>query len=60
MVTMKQVEGFASLRKIAVVGASRKGGKFCNMVLKDLGDRYSFYAVHPDADEVAGVRSYRS
>ena len=61
MASMSEVEGFLSEKKFAVVGASRSGGKFGNSVLTDLADKgYTMYAIHPEADTVGGVKSYRS
>jgi len=60
MATKAAIEGFLAEKKFAVLGASRSGGKMGNMVLKDLADTYTMYPVHPEADEVGGVKSYRT
>lgn len=61
MATAAQVEGFLSEKEIAVIGASRSGGKFGNMVIKELGEKgYTLYPIHPEADSVDGVKSFRS
>ena len=61
MATKAAVEGFLAQKKFAVIGASRSGGKMGNAVIKELGAKgYTLYPIHPDADTVDGVKSYRS
>lgn len=60
MATKAAIEGFFSEKAFAVIGASRSGGKMGNAVLKDLAGHHTMYAIHPEADEVGGVKSYRS
>jgi len=60
MATRAAIDGFLSEKAFAVVGASRSGGKMGNIVLKDLAGRYTMYAIHPEADSVGGVKSYKS
>lgn len=55
------VEGFVGERALAIVGASRSGKKFGNIVLKELGGKgYAVFPVHPEAAEIDGHRAYRS
>ena len=57
--TGKSVEEFLSLRKIAVVGVSRKKDKFGNMVYRELKKSgYQVMAINPNADMVEGDRCY--
>ncbi|MBU8913993.1 MAG: CoA-binding protein [Spirochaetales bacterium] len=61
MVSRSTVDGFLSEKKFAVVGASRSGSKFGNMVLKELGGKgYTMYPIHPEADAIGDTRCFRS
>lgn len=61
MVSRSTVERFLAEKKFAVVGASRSGRKFGNMVLKELGDKgYTMYPIHPEADAIGEARCFRS
>ncbi|MFH1680384.1 MAG: CoA-binding protein [Candidatus Eisenbacteria bacterium] len=61
MTTRAEVERFLSRKKLALAGASRSGKKFGNTVLKELLVKgYEVYPVHPGADEVNGLRAFRS
>ena len=45
MASKSAVEGFLAEKKIAVIGASRSGGKFGNVALKELRTKgYEVYA----------------
>ena len=57
---MKQgIEEFITSKSIAVVGVSRNGKKFGNSALTELAKRgYEVFAVHPEAEEIAGTRCY--
>ncbi len=49
--------------KIAVVGASRRPGSIGQVVLRNLRDAGftgSIYAVHPEAEEIEGIKAYPS
>jgi len=57
----RAIEEFITSKRIAVVGISRKQGKFGNRVLKELGNRgYEVYPVHPEAEVIEGVRCHAS
>lgn len=60
MTTMQEVQDFVAQRSIAVVGASRKGGKFGNIAYKELRKKgYQVMAMHPDAETLEGDPCYR-
>jgi uncharacterized protein len=56
MKTSKQsVDDFLAQKKLALVGLSRKGGKFGNLILKNLtGKGYKVYPIHPEAESIDG------
>lgn len=57
----KQISEFLSFRHIALVGASRDSKKFGNQVLTQLvSEGYVVYPVHREADQIKGIRCYRS
>jgi predicted CoA-binding protein len=56
MNTRSDIDAFLAHRVIALAGASRKGGKFGNIILRDLRDKgYELHPVHPDAAELEGL-----
>ncbi|MBL0156571.1 MAG: CoA-binding protein [Bryobacterales bacterium] len=56
-----EIEAFVSLKRIAVIGVSRKSAHFSRMVLKELQDRgYDIVLVHPEATEIAGLKCFPS
>jgi len=57
----RAIEEFITSKRIAIVGVSRKPGKFGNSVLKELGKKgYDVYPVHPEAEVIEGVHCHRS
>jgi len=61
MTSQAAVNGFLADRTLALVGASRSGRKFGNMVLKELTAKgYRVLPVHPDAPEIDGHAAYPS
>jgi uncharacterized protein len=53
------ITDFISSKKIAVVGMSRSGKKFGNMVAKELTNKgYEVYPIHPEAQEIDGFTCY--
>ena len=61
MTTRNEVDAFLASKTLALAGASRKGGKFGNTILKDLLRKgYQVYPVHPDAATLEGVQAYPS
>jgi predicted CoA-binding protein len=50
---------FVGGKRIAVVGVSRSGKKFGNLAYTELAGRgYEVFAVHPEAQEIAGAPCY--
>ncbi|MDW8004585.1 MAG: CoA-binding protein, partial [Thermofilaceae archaeon] len=63
MCERSNIEKLLRPRSIAVIGASRDPSKIGYQVLKNIlssGFRGSVYAVNPNADEVLGLKCYRS
>jgi uncharacterized protein len=55
MISRQTITDFLAQKKLALVGLSRKGGKFGNMVLKDLSKKgYKVYPIHPAAESIDG------
>ena len=55
----KSVENFIEKKNVAFVGLSRKGNQFSNSVYKELTKKgYNVIPVHPQADEIGGVKCY--
>lgn len=55
----QNIMDFVAGKRIAVVGASRSGKKFGNMVATELKQRgYQVFLVHPQAEEIGGERCY--
>ncbi len=53
------IQDFIEKKKLAVIGASRKGNKFGNSAARELQERgYEVFYVHPDADEIDGQSTY--
>ena len=61
MTSRAAVDGFLAERTLALVGASRSGRKFGNMVLKELTAKgYRVLPVHREAAEIDGHAAYAS
>ena len=61
MTTKHEIDEFLAQKTLAIVGVSRSGKKFGNMILKDLTRiGYRLLPVHPEATEVGGVRAFPS
>jgi len=57
MTNQASVDAFLAQTTLAIAGVSRSGKGFGNAVLKDLaGKGYEILPVHPEAEEVGGVR----
>lgn len=55
----RAIVDFINCKRIAIVGASRTGGKFGNISSKELKARgYEVYLIHPEAQEIDGERCY--
>ncbi len=61
MVSREAVDEFVAQRKLALVGVSRRRGKFGNAALTELAAKgFEVFPVHPSADAVEGKRCWRS
>ena len=61
MTSKAAVSHFVGQQKLAIVGVSRKKGKFGNWALKELRAKgYKLFPVHPEADSIEGEPCYRS
>jgi hypothetical protein len=59
--TQSSVEQFLALRGLGLVGASRGGRKFGNVVLRELTKKgYQVSVVHPEVAEIDGAGCYPS
>ena len=53
------IKEFVQIKQLAVLGASRSGTKFGNMIATELKQRgYQIYLVHPEGIEIGGEMSY--
>lgn len=56
MVSRAAIEDFVAQRRLALVGVSRDGRGFGNVVRKELGARgYELFLVHPSAGSIGGL-----
>jgi hypothetical protein len=61
MVTLNDIQKFLEPRKMAIAGASRSLKKFGGTVFKELHENgFELYPVNPNADEIQGVKCYKS
>jgi predicted CoA-binding protein len=61
MVSAAVIDEFLEQTTFALAGVSRSGRRFGYAVLKDLsGKGYEILPVHPEAEEIGGVRCYPS
>src|SRR5512135_2380436 len=61
MTTRASIDDFLKQRTIAVVGASRKKGKFGNTLFKELKAKgYTAIPINPNSDTIEGERCYPS
>lgn len=61
MPSKASIDRFLQGERLAVVGVSRNSKEFANAVFRELRDRgYEVVPVNPNADEVEGVRCYRT
>lgn len=59
MTSREIISEFLAQRTLALVGMSRKGGKFGNAVYKELKAKgYTIFPVHPEADTIDGERCW--
>lgn len=61
MTLKKSVENFISSKNLAVVGVSRKGGKFGNVIYKELKKKgMNIYGVNPNMETIEGDKCYKN
>jgi predicted CoA-binding protein len=61
MVTLNQIHEFMAPRKMAMAGVSRNPKKFGGAIFKELKDKgFELYPINPNADEIQGVKCYKS
>jgi predicted CoA-binding protein len=61
MTTKREIDDFLAQKTLAIVGVSRSGKKFGNVILKDLTRLgYRLLPIHPDASEIDGVSAFPS
>jgi len=61
MVTLNQINSFLAPRKMAVAGASRNPKKFGGYVFAELKQKgFELYPINPNADEIQGVKCFKS
>jgi len=54
------VKDFVSRKTFAIVGVSRSGQKYGNIVFRDLEAKgYKLYPIHPEAGTLEGVTAYK-
>ena len=59
MSDLGMINNFIGQKKIILYGASRSGKKFGNMVIREMLERgYQLYTVHPESEEISGVKCY--
>ncbi len=61
MVTLNEIQKFLEPRKMAIAGASRNLKKFGGVVFKELREKgFELYPINPNAEEIQGVKCYKS
>ncbi len=61
MVTLNEIQKFLEPRKLAIAGASRNLKKFGGVVFNELQAKgFILYPVNPNAEEIQGVKCYKS
>jgi len=61
VMTKREIDEFLAQKTLAIVGVSRGGKKFGNMVLRNLTTiGYRLMPIHPEAAEVGGVKAFPS
>jgi predicted CoA-binding protein len=61
MTTRRDIDAFLALRRIAVVGVSRKPASYGRMVFRELRSRgYDVVPVHPEAEQIDGIACVRT
>jgi Predicted CoA-binding protein len=58
---METIDNFLTEKKLAVAGVSRSGKKFGNSLVNELIKKgYTVFIIHPQADEIQGVKCYKT
>lgn len=61
MTTLNEIQKFFEPKKMAIAGASRNPKKFGGAIFKELKEKgFDLYPVNPNADEIQGVKCYKS
>lgn len=61
MTTRRDIEEFLAMKRIAVVGVSRKPASYGRMVFRELRSRgYDVVPVHPEAEQIDGIACART
>ena len=60
MTSKAVMDDFIAQKTLGIIGVSRGGKKFGNMVFKELTSKgYELYPIHPDAEMLEGVPAYK-
>ena len=61
MTTLNEIKKFLEPRKFAIAGVSRNEKKWGGAIFKELREKgFELYPINPNADEIQGVKCYRS
>ena len=61
MITLNLINDFLEPRKMAIIGVSRNVKKFGGAVFKELKEKgFDLYPVNPNADDIQGIKCYKS
>jgi predicted CoA-binding protein len=61
MISRKTIEDFYKNKRIGVIGASRSRAKYGRMLFDELVKKgYDAVPVNPNAEEISGIRAYKS
>ncbi len=61
MITLNEIQKFLEPKKLAIAGASRNMKKFGGAIFKELREKgFDLYPINPNADEIQGVKCYKS
>jgi uncharacterized protein len=61
MTTLNEIRKFLEPKKFAIAGVSRNPKKFGGAIFKELMEKgFELYPINPNADEIQGVKCYKS
>ena len=61
MTTLNEIQKFLAEKKFAIAGVSRNEKKWGGAIFKELtGKGFELYPINPNADEIQGVKCYKS